>query len=155
LLSPYDVVPDDEGAVYRFETSNAITYLCLFVDVTEAFGTLECRIMSFNLEVLGDSHTPPPFDPRVGMTVVQLLAGFFQKYDDVIIYVADCSDGRQLKRQLRFNRWLAEYPVTGVTMDEYAYKDVVAGIIRKNTSLHERISYAIRDGLNATKPQRA
>lgn len=148
-------MPDDEGAAYRFDTSNSITYLCLFIDVTEAFGTLDCKIMSFNLEVLSGDPTPPPFDARVGMTVVQLLADFFQKYDDVVIYVADCADGRQLKRKLRFNRWLTEYPVEGITMDEYTYEDVVAGIIRKNTRLHEAIAQAIRDGLNTMKAERA
>lgn len=147
-------MPDDEGVAYRFDTNNSITYLCLFIDVTEAFGVQQCRIMSFNLEVLGDNFTPP-FDPRVGVTVVQLLADFFQKHDDVVIYVADCSDGRQLKRKLRFNRWLNDYPVAGVTLDEYIYKDVIAGIIRKTTELHEGISYAIRDGLNAMKTQRS
>jgi hypothetical protein len=152
LFSPYDVVPY-EGAAYRFDTGNSITYLCVFVDVTEAFGLQECKIMSFNLEIAGDNQTPP-FDPRVGMTVMKVLAEFFEKHDDVIIYVADCADGRQLKRKLKFSRWLSDYPVSGVTVDEYTYKDVVAGIIRKTTDFHEAISHAIRDGLISMKAQR-
>jgi hypothetical protein len=152
LFGPYDVVPD-EGAGYRFETRNAITYSCLFIDISDTFGIEECRILSFHLELVGD-HIVPPFDARVGMTVMKVLGDFFEKHDDVIIYVADCSDGRQIKRRVKFNRWLVDYPLAGVTLDEYIYKDVVAGIIRKTTDFHEAISYAIRDGLDTLKAQR-
>jgi len=106
--------------------------------------------MSFNLEAL-EQQDSPVFDSRVGITVMSLLSNFFKKNDDIIIYVADCLDGRQEKRRIKFNRWFRDYPIDGVVVDEYIYNDIRAGIIRKTSEEHESISLEIRQQLNKHK----
>jgi hypothetical protein len=119
--------------------------------VSDTFGIEECRIFSFNLDVVGGEGDKIIFDPRVGATVMSLLSDFFEKNNDIIIYVADSKDGRHQQRQNKFIRWAKEYPIKGITIDQYTFGDILAGIIRKEIEEHEAISLSIRDELNRLK----
>ena len=144
MFNRYEVSPFE--GTYQFVTKNDIQYVCTFADITENFDELDtknCRILMFNLtnKSIG---TLPPLDSRVGVTVTWILSEFFKGNDDVIIYVADTKDGRHEKRRQRFDRWLRDYPIAGVVIDNYIYQNLLAGIIRKETELHKLISDELR-----------
>ncbi|MBT1685666.1 DUF6169 family protein [Dawidia soli] len=131
---------------YQFITKNGIQYVCTFKDVTENFDDFDikhCRIHMFNLTNISIGALPP-LDSRVGVTVTWILSEFFKGNDDVVIYVADTKDGRHEKRRQRFDRWLRDYPIAGVVIDNYTYQNLLAGIIRKETELHKLISDELR-----------
>jgi hypothetical protein len=88
--------------------------------------------------------TLPPLDSRVGVTVTWILSEFFKSNEDVVIYVADTKDGRHKKRRQRFDRWLRDHPIAGVVIDDYTCQNLLAGIIRKETELHQLISEELR-----------
>jgi hypothetical protein len=140
LSSRYEVSPFE--GTYQFTTKNNIQYVCTFSDITENFDdfdTKSCRnLTNKSLGVL------PSLDSRVGVTVTWILSEFFKGNDDVVIYVADTKDGRHEKRRQRFDRWLRDYPIAGVVIDDYTYENLIAGIIRKETGLHKSISEELR-----------
>lgn len=151
MSSRYEVSPVE--GTYQFATKNAIEYVCTFSDVTENFDDLDlknCRILMFNL-TNKSTGALPPLDSRVGVTVTWILSEFFKGNDDVVIYVADTKDGRHEKRRQRFDRWLRDYPITGVVIDDYTYENLLAGIIRKETDLHKSISDELRRRFDGMK----
>jgi hypothetical protein len=144
LSNPYQVSLIE--GTYQFTTRNEIEYVCTFTDVTENFDdfdTKNCRILMFNLTNRSENKRPP-LDGRVGATVIRIILEFFSANDNVLIYVADTKDGRHEKRRQRFDKWLRDYPVNDIVIDDYTYENMLAGIIRKEIEIHRLISNELR-----------
>jgi Family of unknown function (DUF6169) len=111
LLSPYPLRENDEYA-YEFTTSRQIKYSIYFIDYGFMFSDYPAiaeNIFSFNIEVIDGNETETAVDERIGLTVVEILRLFFEKMNNVAIYVCDSIDKRQQARKRKFDLWFWKY----------------------------------------------
>lgn len=63
----------------------------------------------FNIDVIEGNPDERLPDERIGLTVLQVFNLFFQKSQNVAVYVCDGADGRQLSRKRKFDSWFWRY----------------------------------------------
>lgn len=109
--NPYPYVKSDEGdrIFYDFETDHAVRYRAYFSDYDYMFGTheLDCRILSFDLMVVGALRPPraTPTDSRIADTVRLIFTEIFETLENVIIAVYDSTDQGESARRRKFDSW--------------------------------------------------
>jgi hypothetical protein len=117
VLDIYDVKKysfDHIGDIYAFESNNygykATFDKYIYTDVVSPYTHLG-ESTSFNLESkLFDDASDSGFDRRVGITVKNIICQHFEldsenTSDKIVLYHCNWADGRQDKRQMKFNRW--------------------------------------------------
>jgi hypothetical protein len=67
------------------------------------------QIFMFNIDVLSGDPDEALSDERIGLTVLMIFNLFFQKSQNVAVYVCDSMDNRQLSRKRKFDRWFRRY----------------------------------------------
>jgi CO dehydrogenase/acetyl-CoA synthase gamma subunit (corrinoid Fe-S protein) len=63
----------------------------------------------FNIDVIGGNPDSTPIDQRIGDTIAHIMKLFFTNLDNVVVYVCDSVDERQLARKRKFDRWFYLY----------------------------------------------
>jgi hypothetical protein len=96
---------------YFFATDSKIVYEVKFRDTAYIFdGYLHFAIQAFEMIIQVESNPTgknPPLDPKISHTIATIFKDFFQKLpEQVIIYICDSSDTRQLARKRKFDSWI-------------------------------------------------
>ena len=96
---------------YFFATDSKIVYEVKFRDTAYIFnGYLDFNIQAFEMIIqveLNPTGKNPSLDPKVSHTISIIFKDFFQKLpEQVIVYICDSSDARQLVRKRKFDRWI-------------------------------------------------
>ena len=75
----------------------------------EDYPQIAQNVYMFNIDVIKGDPDDSTTDERIGLTVLQVFNIFFQKLKNVVIYVCDSLDERQLARKRKFDRWFWKY----------------------------------------------
>jgi hypothetical protein len=111
LLSPYPLSINDELS-FEFITNSGVNYKIYFLDFSnmfEDYPNITCSVFMFNIDVIGGNPVNTPIDQRIGDTIAHIMKLFFTNLDNVVIYVCDSVDERQLARKRKFDRWFYLY----------------------------------------------
>jgi len=111
LSSPYQLQESDSYS-YEFTTDFKVKYHIYFIDYAYMFYDYEhitCPFYSFNIDVIDGSTRGVAEDVRIRQTVLHVFQLFFEKVDNVAIYVCDSLDERQLARKRKFDLWFSSF----------------------------------------------
>lgn len=118
MFSGYSFYLEQDDGVYRyiFCTSLGHKYAIYFAIASEYFGLVELpeRLasygFSFGIARMGDDVAPRPFDPRIKVTVQEVIEDFLQNCVPAAVLLVnyDDHDGKQEKRFKCFCRWFDE-----------------------------------------------
>lgn len=111
MLSPYPLKEHDEYS-FEFITDQGIRYVLYFLDYSGMFAEypeIAREIFTFNIDVIEGNPDEGLSDERIGHTVLQVFSLFFQKSQNVAVYVCDSIDDRQLSRKRKFDIWFWKY----------------------------------------------
>jgi hypothetical protein len=93
-------------------TDQHIRYSIYFLDysaIFEDYPGFSENVFMFNIDVIEGNPNSKPLDERIGATIVQVMNLFFRKYENVVVYVCDSLDDRQLSRKRKFDTWFWKY----------------------------------------------
>jgi len=123
LLHPYPLKENDK-LTYQFKTDQGVSYLVYFLDYSYMFGdypSLANQAYTFNIDVI-DDNVRLINDERIGLTVVEVIRLFFEEFNNVVIYICDSVDNRQMARKRKFDLWFWKYnDGTIIKEDELAF----------------------------------
>ena len=104
LQNHYNISETAEG--YQFVTDNDVVYLISFIKYPLPDENQVFSFYSFNIDRC--SIKKGQDDVRVRNTIAFVIDMFFQKHNDALMSVTDCSDSRQAVRHRLFFRWFNE-----------------------------------------------
>lgn len=96
----------DTECGYEFVTKNGVVYLVSFVLYPVLNDDASFSFYSFNIDRCSEKKGQD--DIKVRNTVAFILNLFFEKHNDAIITVTDCSDSKQAARRRLFSRWFEQ-----------------------------------------------
>ena len=111
MLSPYLLLENDEYS-YEFLTEQGISYSIYFLDYSYMFSDYPAiaeNVFSFNIDVLDVVADNSVTDDRIGVTILEVFKLFFTKIENMVVYVCDSIDDRQLARKRKFDLWFWKY----------------------------------------------
>jgi hypothetical protein len=111
LSSPYQLQENDEFS-YEFITDQKIRYKVYFLDYSYMFSdypNIDSPFYSFNIDAIEGNPDNSSGDERVGLTILEIMKAFFDKIENVAIYVCDSMDERQFARKRKFDHWFFMY----------------------------------------------
>ena len=119
MQSPYNYVFDNITSTYNFTTKNSILYRVAFI-VDATFSSISGKNIPnvFQLVVEKAVEDVEPYDAKVSKTIEHIIARFFQRVENSLIYVCSDDDAKARQRHKIFDRWYKKSD----------YKDVVIKI---------------------------
>ena len=119
MVNPYEFTsnpsPAEINVDYQFETSNGHIYKVTFVEATRIIDILDnLPVISNAIYVIVDPvycRGNLNFDMRIGSTVISIIKNYLFEIDrfSILVFNCDISDGRQIKRHHKFDRWFRAY----------------------------------------------
>ncbi len=97
---------------FGFTTDQGVRYVAYFLDYSYMFldyPQLSDRIYTFNIDTHEGDADMAQGDDRIGATVVSIFKLFFEKVENVLVYVCDMSDERHEARKRKFDWWFWKY----------------------------------------------
>jgi len=139
LLRPYKFILSGNNLNYQFTTVSGSVYNAYFTRFyLQANETEEIEIFSFGFGLFSPVIRFAAFDPRIKVTIQQIIADFFKKNGrSAIVYMCDQADGKARQRSLLFSRWFSELSETYIKCDSharYAEFDFYSSIVIPNTN---------------------
>jgi Family of unknown function (DUF6169) len=136
-----------EENVCVFDTDNSITYEVKFRDssyIFDGYSTKQIEAYEMSIAIIDNLDAMrPPLDPQVAETIALIFSYFFnENHKQIVIYICDSSDNRQLARKRKFDRWINHFGDDFVKID--------AEIIDK-----ENVIYYTSIILHANNPHRS
>jgi hypothetical protein len=110
-LQPYKIVIEKNN-YFQFITTAGTKYACYFLSYAEYFKSYKevaSNIYSVNVEIIESKRRAVALDERTGLTIVEIVKRFLKGLEDVVVYVCDSSDGRELLRKRKFDLWFRKY----------------------------------------------
>ena len=107
MLTPYSYSKLKNSLVYKFTTKSEIIYQVHFVKdgtLTYLSGTKVFEQV-YQIVIEKTTDNTEPFDSRVFLTIEAIIIEFFNDTAKVLSFVCDTSDGKQIARFKKFNRW--------------------------------------------------
>jgi hypothetical protein len=111
LSSPY-VLQENDAYSYEFITDLGITYSIYFLDYSymfEEYPSIAKNVFTFNIDVISGAPDEAIGDERIGSTVFHVFKVFFEKIENVAVYVCDTLDERHLARKRKFDLWFWKF----------------------------------------------
>ncbi len=111
LLKPYPLKEIDSYS-FEFLTDQGLRYVMYFLDYSVMFldfPKIADQVYMFNIDVIEGLPDETISDERVGRTVLEVFKQFFQKSQNVVVYVCDSMDDRQLARKRKFDIWFWKF----------------------------------------------
>ena len=105
--SPYHIDKMNEYT-FVFSTNQKLEYS---ISVEEDQIIAGCQTFQFVIRNL--SHNKGSYDPFVKTSILAILYEFFDKNNDVLLYICDTSDGREASRNRLFIRWFEQEDIEG------------------------------------------
>lgn len=140
-----------EKNIYTFLTTSNIVYEIHFKPTQYLFGEdsdFSKTTFEFTIIVVDNPsiHTPK-FDARTSKTIAAIFNNFFSNSpNNVIIYICDSSDNRQMIRKLKFDRWFEIFKGSEYIKIDYSLIDIdkivypISLIIKRTNPLAAKIS---------------
>lgn len=147
---PYSFEIADDFS-YRFITDQGIEYKAAFSDCTCDFfitstSACTCKIYSFALTKV--SNEVSVLDPRVFLTIEEILEKFFSESNHVLVYVCMNSDGLEHARHRLFKQWLNKSKLRSqlISIDEVFHEE------ETNSTYYLSIVYNASSTLSSSLP---
>lgn len=109
MLNPYNLEQDEQG--YYFTTENNRVYRIIFDNLDSVFTdypTLQGRVFSYSFYPK-DQIERPKVDLRIRDTIVFSILNFFSTNTNLIVFVCDSSDKREVCRKKLFDKWFTSF----------------------------------------------
>ena len=93
---------------YEFVTDQGIRYAIYFLDYShmfDAYPEISNYVYTFNIDVVEGDTKKAFTDERISTTVAEVVRLFFEQIENVIVYVCDNLDNRQMARKRKFDIW--------------------------------------------------
>ena len=103
-FAPYKVWTED-GCDYYIETFKGRLFKVGFMDDFSIWQT-----GAYQLTIGNESHQPSPNDLKLKETIFRIIEAFFAANPDILLYICETGDGKQLYRSRLFVRWFNTYP---------------------------------------------
>lgn len=97
---------------FEFSTQFAVKYEVYFTNYSglfEDYPDITCAVYCCGIEVAEGDPSVSPLDKKVGATIAEIIEFFFAETSNVIVYVCDSLDNRELARKRKFDDWFARY----------------------------------------------
>lgn len=105
LHSPYKVLQrEDRPQNYYFRTDFGIEFN---ISIEEDFAIVPSG--TYALDITNREHKRSPLDPKFRLTLIAIVEEFFEKNNDVMLYVTETGDEKQAFRDRLFVRWFNTY----------------------------------------------
>lgn len=111
MSNPYELTSSPDRLSYQFTTDSGDKYTAYFtVFYLQNEQGEDLEISSFGFERLkGELDAGSKFDPRVKVTILHILLGFFKMHsEDAVLYICFPGDGKARNRRITFSRWFNE-----------------------------------------------
>lgn len=98
--------------IFEFSTDSGIKYEVYFANYSSLFENypeIRCAVYCCGIEVAEGHPSVSPLDKKVGATIAEIIKFFFAETSNVIVYVCDSLDNRELARKRKFDDWFARY----------------------------------------------
>lgn|GEM_PF-1200075 len=119
MVKPYQFSsnpsPIEINVDYQFETCNGHIYKVTFIEATRIIDILDdLPVISNAIYVIVDPvyiKGGLNLDIRIGSTVISIIKNYLVEVDhfSILVFNCDISDGRQIKRHHKFDRWFRAY----------------------------------------------
>ncbi|MCW3784931.1 DUF6169 family protein [Plebeiibacterium sediminum] len=104
MLRPYNYI--NLGDYYTFTTDNDLEYTVTFKDLSDNLNTHgKYQVVDFSFFCV-NKPIKMKHDPKVSITLLDLVYNFFTKNEYVLLFVCDVSDGKGRCRKITFNKWI-------------------------------------------------
>lgn len=111
MLSPY-LLREADSFSYQFITVSGIKYYAYFLDYSYMFNEYpewQYRVYTLNVDIAEGDPDLNGVDEHIGITIVEIVRIFFQRLENVCVFVCDNADERHWARQRKFNQWFRKY----------------------------------------------
>lgn len=111
MSNPY-LLQENDPYSYEFVTDQGIRYSIYFLDYScmfHQYPAIAQNIFTFNIEIISGSADEAIADDRIGYTVFEVFRIFFQRIENVAVYVCDSLDERHLARKRKFDLWFWKF----------------------------------------------
>ena len=103
--APYRVMEDPEHPHKYYFVSDGGTKF--EIDFTPNDSVLPSG--SYEFSITNKSHDASPLDPKLRLTLFAIIEEFFDRNNEVMLYLAETGDGKQYFRNRLFVRWFNMY----------------------------------------------
>ena len=105
LHAPYTVKQrEDKPQHYYFRTDYGVEY---DISLEEEFSLVPSG--AYALDITNREHKRSPLDTKFRMTLIAIVEEFFERNNDVMLYVTETGDEKQSFRDRLFVRWFNTY----------------------------------------------
>ena len=105
LHAPYRVKQrEDKPQTYYFKTEFGVEY---HISLEEDFSIVASG--TYALDITNREHKRSPLDPKFKLTLIAIIEEFFERNNDVMLYVTETGDEKQSFRDRLFVRWFNTY----------------------------------------------
>lgn len=107
MSTPYSYSKLKNSLANQFTTKNHITYKVKFIeDDTLSYLTNSTEFKQvYQIVIDKTTDAKAPFDSRVFLTIETIIVDFYKDTQKILAFVCDSSDGKQMARFKKFNRW--------------------------------------------------
>ena len=105
LHAPYRVKQrEDKPQDYYFRTDYGVEY---DISLEEDFSIIQSG--AYSLDITNREHKRSPLDPKFRLTLIAIVEEFFERNNDVMLYITETGDEKQRFRNRLFVRWFNTY----------------------------------------------
>lgn len=111
MQTPYPLSEIDNYS-FGFTTDQQVTYIAYFLEYGYMFydyPDFAADTYTFNIDIVSGNADAALNDDRIGITIVEILRLFFNRIQNVVVYVCDMSDERHMARKRKFDWWFWKY----------------------------------------------
>ena len=132
----------EDGKDYLIETNRGNIFVVGFMDDYSIWPT-----GAYQFTINNQSHLPSPNDHKLREAILLLIEAFFAANPDILLYICETGDGKQVFRSRLFVRWFNtynrrdDYVMQTAEVEEEGTKNFAALIVQKsNPRLREIIA---------------
>jgi|GEM_PF-925174 len=97
---------------FEFLTQFDVKYEVYFANYSslfEDYPDVTCDVYCCGIEVAEGDPSISPLDKKVGATMAEIVKFFFAETSNVIVYVCDSLDNKEVARKRKFDDWFSRY----------------------------------------------
>lgn len=139
--APYKVSPTGHDAFVVFATEYDVQYLVGF-----EYDDTSLAFEAYQLVIINTNNKKSPRDMKVKGTIVAIVESFFQDNKNVLLYICETGDRKQMMRSRLFEYWFSSYMnkdmfvmVSGTVKDDEGIVNHTAIIVRTDNPLMPQI----------------
>jgi len=158
LQAPYKIYVEegDEVSLYYFITDQGTKYSISLIKSLE-FDDYPFKDNLYEISFFPDKKSHRS-DPKIKETIAAFILAFFQNTENILLFVADQSDGKHHARKRLFDLWKNEFDKNNdftkldiIFESEFTGTYYISVLYRNENSFSELIPYALEHGLQKYK----